>query len=402
MKSISLLGIVGAIVSTIVLSYVFLLGGKQTSKTADEAHFALTIATTTTNSVVSTSNTVGVKASKPAQSSTQLKSITLRKKAPPIKKTLLILPSEHTTSLSPATSSPPSVRQAVAIATTTQATFTKNASSLRSALVNILCTAVAGSSVRSISGSGVFISTSGIILTNAHIGQYFLLKDYPSPGNTHCVIRTGSPAKNAYKATVVFISPTWITKNPKTLLKTSPKGTGEHDIALLAVVKSATKEPLPAQFPYVPLANTTLFLGKPVVIGSYAAQFLSANEVKNLLYPTIVFGTIKNIYTFSSTTVDVISLGGTAAAQEGSSGGGIVTSSGKLAATITTSTIHGATSHRNLYAITASYIRRDYELEENQPIDILLKQTPLDAEKSFKQERKRLTKLLIQDLSGTH
>ena len=74
-------------------------------------------------------------------------------------------------------------------------TFSEGTLNLRKALVNIICTVSAGTVLRSISGSGVIISSKGVVLTNAHIGQYFLLSDYPSKGNTFCVIRTGSPAK---------------------------------------------------------------------------------------------------------------------------------------------------------------------------------------------------------------
>ena len=49
----------------------------------------------------------------------------------------------------------------------------------RGALVNILCISNT-SKVRSVTGSGVVVDPRGVILTNSHIGQYFLLKDYPS------------------------------------------------------------------------------------------------------------------------------------------------------------------------------------------------------------------------------
>src|SRR5581483_7670669 len=66
---------------------------------------------------------------------------------------------------------------------------------LRSSLVNILCTTVGGGLFRPISGSGVIIDTRGVILTNAHVAQFFLLKDYPFKNNIQCVVRTGSPAQ---------------------------------------------------------------------------------------------------------------------------------------------------------------------------------------------------------------
>src|SRR3989344_252919 len=51
---------------------------------------------------------------------------------------------------------------------------------VRAAVVNILCITGSGGPLNSISGSGVIIDPRGIILTNAHVAQYFLLKNYPT------------------------------------------------------------------------------------------------------------------------------------------------------------------------------------------------------------------------------
>jgi hypothetical protein len=243
---------------------------------------------------------------------------------------------------------------------------------VRAALVNILCLASASSGVQSISGSGVMIDPRGVILTNAHIGQYFLLRDR----GVSCTIRTGSPATDAYYAAPIFISPAWISANSATVTEAQPTGTGEHDITLLAVTRSATSANLPASFSYVPLGEEPPLVGEPIVIGSYAAQFLSSSAIQTSLYPTIVYGSIKDIFTFDTNTIDVASLGGSIAAQEGSSGGGAVDASGELTATITTSTTQGDTSTRQLNAITASYIRRDYAAETGRALTTLLADSP--------------------------
>ncbi|MFZ2500913.1 MAG: serine protease, partial [Minisyncoccia bacterium] len=242
------------------------------------------------------------------------------------------------------------------------------AATLRAALVNIICDVPLGSGLGSISGSGVFIDPKGIILTNAHIAQYFLLRDR----NVSCVIRSGSPAIGAYKAELIYISSAWIHANAKVLTQTAPVGTGEYDFAFLAVTQSVTKNPLPSSFPFIALSQVPPTSGAPVVIASYGAQFLDMNQIQSSLFPTIVFGSIKDVFTFATNTVDVLDLGGSAAAQEGSSGGGVADASGILVGTITTSTIHGPTDTRSLGAITASYIRSDYESETGKPFDRLL------------------------------
>ena len=254
-----------------------------------------------------------------------------------------------------------------------------SASALRSALVNIICYVPAWSGLHSMSGSGVIIDPKGIILTNAHIAQYFLLADR----GVSCTIRSGSPAVNRYEANLVYISPAWLRANANVLTQTNPSGTGEYDFAFLAITKSKTPEALPSSFPFVPLATVPPASGTPVVIASYGAQFLESSQIQSSLFPTIVFGSVKDVFTFVSTTIDILALGGSAAAQEGSSGGGIAGIYGELVGTITTSTTQGTTDTRSLGAITASYIRAAYANETGQAIDILLSKPLMDSINNF-------------------
>lgn len=242
------------------------------------------------------------------------------------------------------------------------------ASILREALVNIICYAPPGSGVRSVTGSGVVIDPKGIILTNAHIAQYLLLTDR----DVSCTIRTGSPAVDRYEAELIYISPAWIQANANILTQTAPVGTGEYDFAFLAVTKSTTSKPLPATFSATPLSESPVPSGTPIVIATYGAQFLEASQIQSTLYPTIVFGSIKDVFTFALNTIDVLALGGSAAAQEGSSGGGVADASGKLVGIITTSTVEGPTDTRSLAAISASYIRAEFAREMGSSLDELL------------------------------
>jgi len=268
------------------------------------------------------------------------------------------------------------------------------ASALRAALVNIVCYVPAGSPLHSISGSGVFVASKGIILTNAHVAQYFLLSDK----GVSCTIRAGSPAVDKYDAELVYISPLWIRANASVLSQTEPIGTGQYDFALLAVSGSATTEALPGTFPFLPLATTPPNIGTPVVIASYGAQFLAPRQVQSGLYPTVVFGSVKDVFTFATNTIDFLALGGSAAAQEGSSGGGVIDASGKLVGTITTSTVTGATDTRSLGAITASYIRAEYASEMGSPIDFLLAESPSFAISDFAPKIPTLEAILTANL----
>lgn len=249
----------------------------------------------------------------------------------------------------------------------TVADFDASSAALRSAIVNIVCYAPAGGPLRSISGSGVIIDPKGIILTNAHIAQYFLLADR----GVSCYVRTGAPATSRYEAALMYIPRSWLIANAKVLTTQNPVGTGELDFALLAVTKSVTRDPLPESYPFVQLAFMPPKAGTLVTIASYGAQFLAGAQVQSALSPTVVFGSVKEIYTFASTTIDVLNLGGSAAAQEGSSGGGVSGGAGTLLGLITTSTTEGDTSTRSLDAITSSYVRTAYARETGMSLDTL-------------------------------
>lgn len=268
----------------------------------------------------------------------------------------------------PVTTSVPVVAPVPAPPPVSGAALDAAASSLRSALVNIICYAPAGSGVHSISGSGVFIDPQGIILTNAHVALLFLLADR----SVSCTIRSGSPAADSYEAALIHFPAAWVKANEDILTKTRPRGTGEYDFALLAVTKSVNKKALPHPFPFIPLATTPPAPGTPIVIASYGAQFLESSQIQFALFPTIVFGSVKEVLTFATTTIDVLGLGGSAAAQEGSSGGGVAAASGELVGTITTSTVTGTTDTRSLDAITTSYIRAAYASETGKALDLLL------------------------------
>jgi hypothetical protein len=241
---------------------------------------------------------------------------------------------------------------------------------LLKSMVNIVCIS-ADPSIPSISGSGVIIDSRGVILTAAHVGQFFLLQD-ADPSKVQCIVRAGSPARRAYTAEPIYVSPTWIANNPGTITAAAPKGTGENDFALIGITGTATSTPLPSSFPSIPLATQDLQLGDQVAIGSFGAQYLSSSELNTSLYPILVFGAIQNRYTFNTNTVDLVTIVGSAASQEGSSGGGIVDSAGALDGVITTSSVSGDISSRSLNAITVSHIRRSYTADTGGSIDSLL------------------------------
>lgn len=269
---------------------------------------------------------------------------------------------------------------------------------LKAAVVNIICLQEGGLS--GISGSGVIIDPRGIIMTVAHVGQQFLLRDYPAEDSGTCYIRTGSPAKNAYAAEPIFISPSWIEENPDAFFSSRPKGTGEHDFAFLAITRSVTSTPLPSRFPYIPLspASTGIEEGERVGTGSYAAEFLSSSEVRSSLYPTIKFADIVDIYTFDRNSSDIFSVAAGSAAQEGSSGGAVINGDDRLIGIITTRTVKPDLSLRTLQAITIDHARASFRADMRENLDSYLKGDLSTLVQNFRGRAAGLLDILVEAL----
>lgn len=240
----------------------------------------------------------------------------------------------------------------------------------RLALVNVLCTAKWSGPFSPITGSGIIIDPKGVILTNAHVAQYYLLKDYLTKDFLDCAIRTGSPASPTYKADLIFISPSWIKNNYKNITSTDPYGTGENDLALLLIKsKIIPTDNLPPVFPFVaPDYNEeSVSVKTPVLLAGYPAGFLGGIAIQKDLWPVSAGVSILDIFTYSekpSYNIDVFSIGGSVVAQKGSSGGAVVSQkSGKLLGIIVTSTEASETSGRDLRAISIAHISRTLNTE---------------------------------------
>ncbi len=227
----------------------------------------------------------------------------------------------------------------------------------RAALVNILCNPTVG--ISGISGSGVVIDSRGIILTNAHIGQYFLLRDYITPGNTICSVRIGSPAQERYTATLLYLPPAWVSANASQLVALQATGTGENDYAFLLITgRTDPTAALPDSFDRLEMDRGYVDIGDPMLLAAYPAGFLSSQLVQKNLYASSAVTYVTQLFSFDGTKrVDLFSIGGTVVSQGGSSGGAAVRlSDGKLAGIITTETTAAATSGRDLRAVSLAHI----------------------------------------------
>ncbi len=266
----------------------------------------------------------------------------------------------------------------------------------RKALVNITCSS-GHPSVGNVTGSGVIVDPKGIIVTNAHVAQYFLIEQ--ESNNTDCFVRTGSPAQPAYEAELIFISPQWMARHALTFSQTYKGVNGDYDYAFLGITVSKTDEPLPESFPYIPLSSDEARVAQTVVAAGYAAEILSQSQIDENLYPTVTSGDITTTKGFLSNFADLLELPGSAVAQGGSSGGGILNAEGELLGVITLGSTAKSTADRTLTAISVNYIRRMYEREGGKTLDALFDTTTRDSIAAFRRYIPDLARPLLLNIN---
>lgn len=255
----------------------------------------------------------------------------------------------------------------------------------RAALVNIFCTPQGGS-LSPISGSGVVIDPRGVILTNAHVAQYVLLSESPQV-NLTCAVRTGAPASPSYRVSVLYLPEVWVAAHAKDILTLHPTGTGEHDWALLRAsgpLPSGTVA-FPSSFPFLSydIREGIAFMDDQVLAAGYPAEFVGGIIAQTGLYPVSSISKVDELLTLSTSTVDLISIGGVVEAQSGSSGGPVVNQWDKLVGIITTTSEGTTTAQRDLRALTLNYIDRDMAAQTGLRLTQFLGQDLLDEQQSF-------------------
>jgi hypothetical protein len=217
------------------------------------------------------------------------------------------------------------------------------------------------------------VDSRGVILTNAHVAQFFLLRDYYRPNNIDCVVRTGSPAINTYRAELIYLPMQWITDNASQINSSEATGTGENDFAFLRITGPYNPaKTLPDSIPYLAMSSASPDVGDHMLLAAYPAGFLSGELITTQLYASSAFAYVTQLFTFDANTVDLFSVGGTIASQSGSSGGAVLRGDGSLAGIISTAILTGATSQRDLRAISIGYIDRALVAQDQGGVTTLL------------------------------
>jgi S1-C subfamily serine protease len=242
-------------------------------------------------------------------------------------------------------------------------------SPIEQATVNLYCTLTIKKKKFAASGTGVIIDSRGVILTNAHVAQFFLLPNEKGEKvRSECTVRTGSPAKAAYTASIIHIPPLWVEKNVAELSKKHPKGTGEDDFALLLITGSASST-LPQIFPTLPLETMNAGSEKDVVtITGYPTEKLDFYGINKKLTVLTASSSITNVRSFSNGTssTDVVTLEDSKAGSSGVSGGPVVNQAGSMSALVTSKST--AKNDRALRAITLPYINRRISEDTGYPL----------------------------------
>ncbi len=276
---------------------------------------------------------------------------------------------------------------------------------VRKTIVNIFCGNSGGTLLQGITGSGIIISPKGVILTNAHIGQYFLLENSLDSGYVDCQIRNGDIAGPAYDAKLIYIPSVWVEENIDNIVIQEAKGTGQNDYVFLLIDKSnvAGKE-LPQNFDFTEpnFEFSMLPFNFSALVASYPAGFLGSDAVLKNLGLISTFAPITDFFTFGEkglTLLDIFAVGGNIASQSGSSGGAVVnTVDGKLLGMITTSSSATTTAGRTLYALTMPYIKRSFETLTGKNIAWFL-EDPAEYNLLPQSEFDRLKELLLNRLN---
>lgn len=260
---------------------------------------------------------------------------------------------------------------------------------VRGSVINIFCTTKSGGDLRPLSGSGIIISKNGIILTNAHIGQYFLIRDYKVKDFLTCVGRTGSPAYPEYKLELVYLPDEWLTENAEKINDENPLSTGENDYAFVVITGSTSGRELSNidNLPYLEGETKDMFAPKDsVMLAAYPAGFLGGIIIQKDLWLVSSISTISKLFYFNNPEkIDLFTVHGNIISQKGASGGAVVSlNSGKLLGIITTATTNTkTTSERELSVLTFPYIKSQFEKNSGKTLETFLLENPADLISDF-------------------
>lgn len=260
-------------------------------------------------------------------------------------------------------------------------------------LVNIICTEKKGNYITANTGSGVIISSNGVVLTNSHVAQYFLLTK--NLGDYKCALYQENIPTYGYVAELLYISPDWIKANPDVINTKNPRGTGENDYALLYITKNTNPAlQKPKTFSFVGAdTNYNAKIGDRVDVAGFPGAPSGITDLTHTVGLKKDSTEIKDIFTFGNNSADVVSTGITSVAARGASGGGLFKDSDLIALIVTTG---GKAGEAYINAITTNYINRDLKKDFGISLsDLLNRDLKTESENFWDNYGKDLAKIIL-------
>jgi hypothetical protein len=303
---------------------------------------------------------------------------------------------QNTTTQKPVTPVPPAAQVTSSTPTTAPVSEKNNLTveeKIKQSVVNIYCSRTVGGRIQKSTGSGVMIDAGGVILTNSHVAEYFLLAQ--NGNNTSCSIRTDSPAKNSYKAKLVYMPQTWVEKNKNNLSMLTVTGTGEHDYALLVITERLRSDAPNIPLTFLNIGDDTLSKKQKINIAGYPAGFSDVKLLDSALYLLVRPSEITNIAGFDRVSSDVVNTSPTILAEHGSSGGAITDESGDLIALIVATTIDSYSGGKNLQAITLDYIKKNIQSTSGNSLEHFINNAREEADNFEKNSVSVLANILL-------
>jgi len=254
-------------------------------------------------------------------------------------------------------------------------------------VVNIVCSQNQDNLINVSTGSGVLIDPRGVIVTNAHVGQFVLLEDQSESRNgMKCGVYRENIPTFGYTVDILHISPDWIEQNFNLINSENPRGTGEFDYAFLYITGNtnpAFKKPL--TFPYSEISLEEEYKeGTKVEVAGYPGAPQNIVDIARAGRLKTDSIRIEDVFTFNKNSIDIFSTERTNVGARGASGGGVF-KDGKLIGII--STTNGTQNNAEINAITTRYINENLQNVSGKEIKELLQnnlfESVLDFSKNY-------------------
>jgi len=239
-------------------------------------------------------------------------------------------------------------------------------------IVNIVCTRRTGNQISVSTGSGVVISSNGVIITNAHVGQFVLLEDELGKKFMDCSIYRQNIPTFGYKADILYISPNWIKENSDLINSTNPRGTGEDDYALLYITGNTNPAiSVPSSFSHLNFSTKEgVEIGSDVIVAGYPGSPTNILDIASAGVLKTESVSILDVFTFNKNSIDVFTTSESNVGAKGASGGGVIEGTSLVGIIVTTDSNSG---NGKINALTTSYINRDLISETGENISYYLK-----------------------------